>query len=183
MGLIAMLMGAAAVTLCLAPLAMHRNSTMPDPTVTAPVVAADAPIPDNKPAPQARAVKRPDGAGEPQAPLANGTDLIPAGRLTGVGDLRVGNRTDREAVLRMVSDAGATVRALYAAPGGTVDFRRVPVGVYSLHVELGRDLDRKTQRFRTGALTSAPLGPFQFLEITSDKGRTGSHFEVALKPQ
>jgi hypothetical protein len=28
---------------------------------------------------------------------------------------------------------------------------------------------------------ASSMGPFQFLEITNDKGRTGSHFEVALK--
>lgn len=68
-------------------------------------------------------------------------------------------------------------------PGGSVDFRRAPLGVSSLHVELGRDPDRKGLRSRTGPVTPAPLGPFQFLEITSGKGRTGSHFDIPLKPR
>ena len=120
---------------------------------------------------------------EPQPPPASGSDLIRPGPLSGAGELRLANQTGLEAVVRLVGNNGATVRALYVAPNGSVNIRSIAIGVYTLHVELGRDLDAGHLRFLSDSFTPAPLGPFQFLEIASDKGVSGSHFEVALKPR
>jgi hypothetical protein len=114
---------------------------------------------------------------------ANGADLIGPVRLSGQGDLRLVNQTDLEAVVRLVSGGGAAVRAIYIAPKESAILRSIAVGVYTLHVELGANLDARHLRFLSERFTPAPIGPFQFLEITSDEGVTGSHFQVVLKPR
>ena len=52
------------------------------------------------------------------APL-NGADLIPAGRQSGVGELRLSNHTGLEAVFQLVSER-VTRRVVYVAPNGSV---------------------------------------------------------------
>ena len=131
----------------------------------------------------ARAARRFAPALEPQPAPASGSELIGPVRLAGAGELRLANQTDLEAVVKLVNRNGAIVRALYLAPHDSAGIRSIALGVYTLHVDLGRDLDVGNLSFRNERFTPAPLGPFQFLEITSDKGVSGSHFEVALKPR
>jgi len=64
-----------------------------------------------------------------------------------------------------------------------VTLRSIPVGVYYLYVDLGRDLDVEHLRFLSEHMTPAPRGPFQFLQITSETGIAGDHFDVVLNPQ
>jgi hypothetical protein len=129
------------------------------------------------------AVKRSAPALEPRPAPASGSELIGPGRLAGAGELRLANQTDLEAVVKLLNRHGEIVRALYLAPHDSAGMRSIAVGVYTLHVDLGRDLDVENLRFRNERFTPAPLGPFPFLEITSDKGVTGSRFDVALKPR
>jgi len=128
-------------------------------------------------------VRRPAELPEQEAAPANGADLIGPLRLSGHGDLRLANQTDLEAVVRLVSGRGATVRAIYIAPKESAVLRSIAVGVYTLHVELGRNLDVRRLCFLSERFAPAPIGPFEFLEITSDEGVSGSHFQVALKPR
>jgi len=141
--------------------------------------------PTAKPPPKVRAhlVRQPEKLPEQEAAPANGADLVSPARLSGQGDLRVANQTDLEAVVRLVSGSGATVRAIYIVPKERAVFRSIAIGVYTLHVELGRNLDVRHLCFLSERSTPAPIGPFQFLEITSDDGVSGSHFQVALKPR
>jgi len=111
--------------------------------------------------------------------LANGTELIDAGRAGRPGYLRVANQTNLEALVRVVSDR-TTRRAIYVRPGESAVIRSVKIGLYDLHVELGNDLDVQRLRFRKNSYTPEPLGPFEFLEVTSENGVTGSHYDVAL---
>jgi hypothetical protein len=89
---------------------------------------------------RARGSKRSAAPAELQLPPDNGADLIQPARLAGAGDLRLANQTGLEAVVKLVTANGAMVRALYLAPNGTVNIRPIAIGVYTLHVELGRDL-------------------------------------------
>jgi hypothetical protein len=132
---------------------------------------------------RAQLVRQPETSPEQEAPPANGADLISPAQLSGRGDLHLANQTDMEAVARLVSGSGATVRAIYIAPKESAIFRSIAIGVYTLHVELGRNLDVRHLCFLNERSTLAPIGPFQFLEITSDEGVSGSHFQVALKPR
>ena len=115
------------------------------------------------------------------APL-NGADLIPVGRQSGVGELRLSNHTGLEAVFQLVSER-RTRRAVYVAPNGSVTLRSIPIGVYYLYVDLGKDLDVEHLRFQRDRVTPAPLGPFQFLQVVSETGTAGNHYDVILKPQ
>jgi hypothetical protein len=117
----------------------------------------------------------------PAAPL-NGADLMPTGGQSGAGELRLSNHTGLEAVFQLVSGR-RTWRAVYVAPNGSVTLRSIPIGVYYLHVELGRDLDAEHLRFLSERMTPAPQGPFQFLQITSETGIAGNHFDVVVNPQ
>jgi hypothetical protein len=154
-----------------------------------PVLASARPSDSTTPTPKrpasvsAHLVRQPGELPEQEAAPANGADLIGPVRLSGQGDLRLANQTDLEAVVRLVSGSGATVRAIYIAPKESAAFRSIAVGVYTLHVELGRNLDVRHLCFLSERSTPAPIGPFQFLEITSDEGVSGSHFQVALKPR
>jgi hypothetical protein len=132
---------------------------------------------------RARTAKRPPPAMEVQPAPASGSDLIGPGPLSGAGELRLANQTDLEAVVKLVNRNGAMVRALYIAPHGSASIRSIAIGVYTVFVDLGRDLDAAHLRFLNERSTPAPLGPFQFMEVTSDKGVSGSRFEVALKPR
>jgi hypothetical protein len=117
-----------------------------------------------------------------QTPLASGTELIGAGRSPGVGYLRLANHTDLEAIVKVVSNRTA-LRAIYIKPNASAIIRSLRIGVYDLHVELGTDLDAEHLRFRKDRFTPEPLGPFEFLEITSENGITGRHYDVALVPR
>ena len=118
----------------------------------------------------------------PQPPPLNGADLIPVERQSGVGELRLSNHTGLEAVFQLVSDRRVR-RAVYVAANGNVTLRSIPIGVYYLFVDLGRELDAEHLRFLSAHVTPAPLGPFQFLQITSETGTVGNHFDVVLNPQ
>ena len=126
--------------------------------------------------------KRPVDVPAHRAPPRNGADLISVGHQSGVGELRLSNHTGLEAVFQLVSE-GRTRRAVYLASNGSVTLRSIPVGVYYLHASLGRDLDTEHLQFLSDRVTPAPLGPFQFLQITSETGTAGSHFDVVLNPQ
>ena len=126
--------------------------------------------------------QRPVATTAHQAAPLNGADLIPVGRQSGVGELRLSNHTGLEAVFQLVSER-RTRRAVYVAPNGSVTLQSIPVGVYYLHVDLGRDLDVEHLQFLSDRMTPAPLGPFQFLQITSETGTAGNHFDVVLNPQ
>ena len=115
------------------------------------------------------------------APL-NGADLIPVGRQSGAGEFRLSNHTGLEAVFQLVSER-RTRRAVYVAPNGSVTLRSIPIGVYYLYVDLGKDLDAEHLRFQRDRVTPAPLGPFQFLQVVSETGTAGNHYDVILKPQ
>jgi hypothetical protein len=147
-----------------------------------PATAVRVPEDGSKPlavAPRKR--KRPVETTHLAAPL-NGADLIPAGRQSGVGEFRLSNHTTLAAVFQLVSGR-RTWRAVYVVPNGTVTLRSIPVGVYYLYVDLGRDLDVEHIRFLSERITPAPQGPFQFLQITSETGITGNHFDVVVNPQ
>lgn len=118
----------------------------------------------------------------PQVPPPNGTELISAGNRTGVGELRLSNHTVREVVFELVSNR-LIRRAVYVAPNESATLRFIPVGVYALHVELGTDLDVQHLAFRSDRRNAAPLGPFQFQQVTSETGITGNHYDVVLNPQ
>ena len=133
-----------------------------------------AAIPRNRPHPVA-------ATGHQAAPL-NGADLIAVARQSGAGELRLSNHTGLEAVFQLVSE-GRTRRAVYLAPNGSVTLRSIPIGVYYLYVDLGKDLDVEHLRFASDRSTPAPLGPFQFLQVTSDAGTAGNHYDVILNPQ
>jgi hypothetical protein len=126
--------------------------------------------------------KRPVALIAYQAPPPNGTDLIPDGRQSGAGELRLSNRTGLAAVFKLVSDR-RTRRAVYVAPNGKVTLRSIPMGVYDLQVDLGKDLDVEHLHFLSGSITPAPLGPFEFLQVTSETGTSGNHYNVVLNPQ
>ncbi|MEO8373092.1 MAG: J domain-containing protein [Candidatus Solibacter sp.] len=134
------------------------------------------------PAAAHRSSKRPVESSTHTAAPSNGTELIRAGRQSGAGELRVTNHTGLEAVFQLVSE-NRVRRAVYVAPNGSVTLRSIPIGVYYLHVELGRDLDAEHLRFLSDKATPSPLGPFQFLQITSETGTAGSQFDVVLNPQ
>jgi hypothetical protein len=112
----------------------------------------------------------------------NGADLIPVGRQSGAGEFRLSNHTGLEAVFQLVSEH-RTRRAVYVVPDGSVTLRSIPIGVYYLYVDLGNDLDVEHLRFQRDRMTPAPLGPFQFLQVVSETGTAGNHYDVILKPQ
>jgi hypothetical protein len=126
--------------------------------------------------------KRPVEITTHQAAPLNGADLIVTGRQSGAGELRLSNHTGLEAVFKLVSGR-RTWRAVYVVPNGSVTLRSIPIGVYYLYVDLGKDLDVEHLRFLSERVTPAPQGPFQFLQITSETGTVGSHFDVVLNPQ
>jgi hypothetical protein len=129
-----------------------------------------------------RVTARPLPAPPEQPHLASGSELIHAGRSSGAGYLRLSNHTNLEAIVKVVGNR-STLRAIYIRPNENAILRSVKVGVYDLHVELGTDLDIERLQFRKNRYTPDPLGPFEFLEITSENGISGSHYDVALKPR
>jgi hypothetical protein len=131
---------------------------------------------------QAGAVGKPaaDVAMFQTAPF-NSAEPLPAWRQAGAGELRVSNHTGQEAVFRLVSEHH-THKTVYVAPDGIVTLPSIPVGVYDLYVEFGKDLDRNSLRFLRDRSVPAPLGPFQFTQITTDAGMSGNHYDVELKP-
>jgi hypothetical protein len=155
------------------------RQSVPDSADTPARVADDAPKP---PGATPRNRKPPaDTTAHQPAPL-NGADLIPVGRQSGAGEFRLSNHTGLEAVFQLVSER-RTWRAVYVAPNGSVTLRSIPIGVYYLYVDLGKDLDVAHLRFLSDRMTPAPLGPFQFLEVVSETGTAGNHYDVILKPQ
>jgi hypothetical protein len=153
----------------------------PDSAAAVTRVGADGRTPPAD-APRNRGSKRPAAAEGHQAAPLNGADLIPAGRQSGAGELRLSNHTGLEAVVKLVSESH-TRRAVYVAPNGSVTLRSIPIGVYNLHVDLGKELDVKRLQFRRDGVTPTPLGPFQFLQYTSAQGISGNHYDVALNPR
>jgi hypothetical protein len=133
-------------------------------------------------APMRGNVRRPAAAAAHEPPPPNGADLIATGRQSGAGELHLSNHTGLEAVFKLVSDR-RTRRAVYVVPNGSVTLRAIPVGVYDLHVDLGKDLDVERIVFLNERKTPTPLGPFQFQQITSDTGISGNHYEVVLNAQ
>ena len=140
------------------------------------VVAAPAAAPP--PAPH-RLERQPAESAAPAPPPSNGADLLVPGR-SGAGELLLANRSDLEAVVKLVSRNRTVVRAVYVAPESSALVGAIGVGVYNLDVDLGRDFDLEHLRFRKSRVTPAPIGPFQFAEITSDSGISGSRYEVVL---
>jgi hypothetical protein len=138
------------------------------------------PVTGSRKDPGKGSANQPRSATESQAPqLASGTELIDAGRSRAPGTLKLANHTNLEAIVRVVSDR-STRRAVYIRPGESAVIRSVRIGVYDLHVELGNDLDVAHLRFRRNSYIPDPLGPFEFLEITSENGVSGKHYDVAL---
>ena len=130
---------------------------------------------DSTPAPDAqRTTVKP----RPRA-LRTGAELIAGVRSPAPGYLHVANRTNLEAIAKVVSDQTA-VRAVYIRPHENVLIRSIRIGVYELHVDLGTDLDMEHLSFRNNQSVAEPLGPFEFHEITSENGISGSHYSVAL---
>jgi hypothetical protein len=113
---------------------------------------------------------------------ASGTDLLPTGR-GGAGELRLSNHSDLAAIVKLVSRSRTTVRAMYIAPDSSATVHSIGIGIYDLHVDLGRDLDIEHLRFGSSRSTLAPLGPFQFAEITSENGVSGNHYDIVLNPR
>jgi len=150
------------------------------PDSTAPVTGAEGD--DRKPAarPSLLDRKQPTPA-IPRQPPPNGAEWITNLRQSGVGELRVSNHTALEAVFKLVKDR-RMLRAVYVAPQESVTLRSIPIGVYDLQVDLGKDLDVDRLQFLSDRKTLAE-GPFQFLEITSEKGTSGRYFEVVVNPQ
>jgi len=138
------------------------------------------------PAPHIRSQRKPPA--EPQAqetaapPPASGTDLLPAGR-GGAGELRLSNHSDLEAIVTLVSRNRITMRAVYIAPNSSATIHSIGIGVYDLHVDLGRGLDVEHLRFGSSRFTPTPLGPFQFAEITSENGVSGNRYDIVLNPR
>jgi hypothetical protein len=120
---------------------------------------------------------------EVQAPPASGTELIPTLRRPGVGSLSLTNRTELAAIVRLVSGRSTTVRAVYVAPHATATLRAIGIGVYDVHVDLGSELDLDQLRFAADQFSPSPVGPLEFLEITSERGVQGNHYELALNPR
>ena len=155
------------------------RQSVPDSPATTPRVGDDGRKPPGA-APRNRKPLVNTTARQP-APL-NGADLIPVGRQSGAGEFRLSNHTGLEAVFQLVSER-RTRRAVYVAPNGSVTLRSIPIGVYYLYVDLGKDLDVEHLRFQRDRMTPAPLGPFQFLQVVSETGTAGNHYDVILKPQ
>ena len=62
------------------------------------------------------------------------------------------NHTGLEAVLQLVNER-RTRRAVYVAPNGSVTLRLIPMGVYYLYVDLGKNLDVEHLRFLSDRVT------------------------------
>jgi hypothetical protein len=138
------------------------------------------------PAPHIRPERKPPA--EPQAQRtgapapASGTDLLPAGR-GGAGELRLSNHSDLEAIVKLVSRGRITARAVYIAPNSSATIHSIGIGVYDLHVDLGRDLDIEHLGFGSNRSTPTPVGPFEFAEITSENGVSGNHYDIVVNPR
>lgn len=118
----------------------------------------------------------------PQPAPRNGAELLATAGQSGAGEFHLSNHTELEAVFKLASDRVAR-RVVYLAPGGSVTLRSIPIGVYFLYVDLGKGLDVEHLRFQSARVTPTPLGPFQFLQITTEAGTSGSHYDVVLNPQ
>jgi hypothetical protein len=114
--------------------------------------------------------------------LRSGTELIATGRSSAAGELRLINHTNLEAIATVVTNRTA-MRAVYITPHESAIIGSIRIGVYELHVELGTDLDIEHLSFRKNRSFLKPLGPFEFLEITSENGIIGKHYEIALNPR
>ncbi|MGA3019070.1 MAG: DnaJ domain-containing protein [Bryobacteraceae bacterium] len=147
--------------------------------------APEARVP-SEPAPHIRPERKPPAAPQAQKtaapPPASGADLLPAGR-GGAGALRLSNHSDLEAIVKLVSRNRTIVRAVYIAPNSSATIQSIGIGVYELHVDLGRDLDKEHLRFGSSRFTPTPLGPFQFAEITSENGVSGNRYDIVLNPR
>ena len=115
-------------------------------------------------------------------PPASGADLLPMGR-GGAGELGLSNRSNLEAIVKLVGRNHTIVRAVYVAPNASTVIHSIGIGVYSLFVDLGHDLDVEHLRFESHRFTPTPLGPFQFAEITSEVGVSGNRYDVILSPR
>jgi DnaJ domain len=161
------------------------NSNVIDPWKPAATSAPEARIASD-PIPRILPERKPPA--EPEArrtstlALASGTDLLPAGR-GGAGEFRLSNRSDLEAIAKLVGQGRIIVRAVYIAPNSSATVHSIGIGVYDLHVDLGRNLDIEHLRFRSNRSTPTPLGPFQFAEITSENGVSGNHYDIVLNPR
>jgi hypothetical protein len=110
--------------------------------------------------------------------LRNGTDLIePRGR-RGVGRLRIVNRSGQDAIVRISSQAAATVplRLIYLQSGGDVTLMDVGPGVYLISPSLG-PITEKRRTF------GRPIGPLQFLQVESANGTQSDSYEIVIKPR
>ena len=119
---------------------------------------------------------------QPVTPPANGTELLPVAS-GGAGELHLSNNSDLDAIVKLAKRGGLVVRVMYIAPKSSATIAAIEVGVYYLYAELGHELDNENLRFVSSRFTPAPLGPFQFGEITTESGVSGRRFDVVLNPR
>ena len=110
----------------------------------------------------------------------NGAELLDSGRHPGAGELVVANQTELEVIACLVHGSNL-LRAVYIKPGASASIIGIRMGVYYLHVRAGKGLDQSQLRFRSDRYEPPPLGPFEFMEVSSASGTSGGRFEVALK--
>jgi hypothetical protein len=113
--------------------------------------------------------------------VANGTELIAAGRLSGAGELRFVNNTELEQIATLLRRKTA-LRAIYIRPKSEALLRFIDTGVYDVNLDLGTGLDIRRLRFNEAQYSPDPVGPFNFFSVTTAAGTSGQHYDIIVNP-
>jgi hypothetical protein len=98
----------------------------------------------------------------------------------GLGVLKVDNRSDDEAVVRLVNGGGRVIRSMFVGPQSLAVLRRIPDGTFSLVFQTGQRWNKS--RFCEPHQTAKFREPLDFTERPTSEGTYFSRYEVTLQP-
>lgn len=108
-------------------------------------------------------------------------ELIQPRNISGEGRLLITNQTADDAYLRMITRQREIVRLLYVRSGDSAVLDHIPVGVYTVETDLGRDWMPHRSAFKTNSREMVPLGPLQFVQIVGSDSLRSDTYRITLE--
>ncbi len=110
----------------------------------------------------------------------NGTELIAAARRSGAGELQIINKTNLDAIARLVRPDGTAERIIYICANRAAHLDHIHLGLYELTAELGKGLHPQHLQFQNQRIVLRPEGQFNFFETSTASGTTGQSYEISI---
>ncbi len=116
-------------------------------------------------------------------PVANGAELIPPRGTQGIGEIRVVNRADLDAVAAIASEGHPRValRQVYIRAASEVLLQGIGPGSYYLTIVIGSNWQPRSLGFAEQASKPEVLGPFPFWQIQNANSAQSQRYELVLK--